>query len=152
MKMQKKNLLLQFVSQFLRIRKRSKKNQRGSSSVEFLFVFLLFFWMCLGFVDIVFQGYNGLIIDYGSYLGARGHLVDEPGSTKWKEGAETVALGTMMHRAINAFERGDEIVLQVTNREMLKSGIIYGQKREGTIEIGTDLGEQEDGLSGDNAP
>ncbi|WP_153306690.1 hypothetical protein [Desulfogranum japonicum] len=129
-----------------------RKSEQGSSSVEFLFAFLLLFWMCLGFVDIVFQGYNGLIIDYGSWMGARGYIVDEPGGTHWKEGAETVGRGTMMHRVINAYLNGSEVKLEVTNREMLKSGIIYGTTREGTLTIGTDLGPQEAPFEGDNAP
>ena len=84
--------------------KKSQKNsQKGSASVEFMFAFLLLLWMCLGFIDIVFQGYNGLIIDYGSYLGSRGYIVDEPGGTHWSEGAETVALGTMLHTDIKAY-------------------------------------------------
>lgn len=131
--------------------KEDEKRQRGSSSVEFLFSFLLLLWMCFGYIDIVFQGYNGLIIDYGSYMGARGYIVDEPNGTKWKEGAETIGLGTMMHKVIEAFERDDDIILSVTNGEMLRSGIIYGNRREGTIEVSTSLGEQEPGLEGDNA-
>lgn len=133
--------------------KKSRKNsQKGSASVEFMFAFLLVLWMCLGFIDIVFQGYNGLIIDYGSYIGSRGYIVDEPGGTHWSEGAETVALGTMLHTDIKSYRRGDDVVLEVTNREMLRSGIIYGQERKGTIAIGNNLGEQEDPFSGDNAP
>lgn len=128
------------------------KQERGSSSVEFLFAFLLLFWMCLGFVDILFQGYNGLMINYGSYMGSRGYIVDETDGEHWKEGAETIGRGTMMHQKINAYRSGTEIRLEVTNREMLKSGIIYGKKRRGTIDIGNDLGEPEDAFSGDNAP
>ncbi len=128
------------------------KSEQGSSSVEFLFAFLLLFWMCLGFVDIVFQAYNGLIIDYGSWMGARGYIVDEPGGAHWKEGAETVGRGTLMHKAVNAYLNGSEVKLEVTNREMLKSGIIYGGKREGSLVVGTDLGPQADAFSGDNAP
>ena len=127
-------------------------DQEGSASVEFMFAFLLLFWMCLGFVDIVFQGYNGLMIDYGSYMGSRGYLVDEAGGTHWKEGAETIGRGTLMHKVINAYRSGSKTILEVTNKEMLKSGIIYGTKREGTIRIGNDLGEQEDPFAGDNAP
>ena len=128
------------------------KGQEGSASVEFMFAFLLLFWMCLGFVDIVFQGYNGLMIDYGSYMGSRGYLVDEAGGTHWKEGAETIGRGTLMHKVINAYRSGSKTILEVTNKEMLKSGIIYGTRREGTIRIGNDLGEQEYPFAGDNAP
>jgi hypothetical protein len=129
-----------------------KANQKGSASVEFMFAFLLLFWMCLGFVDVVFQGYNGLIIDYGSYIGSRGYIVDDSDGTHWKEGAETVGLGTMLHTKIEAYRENQKVILEVTNKEMLKSGIIYGQKREGTIAIGNNLGEQEDAFSGDNTP
>ena len=128
------------------------KGQSGSASVEFMFAFLLLLWMCLGFVDVVFLGYNGLMIEGGSYMGSRGYLVDEAGGTHWKEGAETIGRGTMMHRVINAYRSGSKTILEVTNKEMLKSGIIYGTKREGTIQIGNDLGEQEDPFEGDNAP
>ena len=132
--------------------KTQKDDQVGSASVEFMFAFLLLLWMCLGFIDVVFQGYNGLLIDYGSYVGSRGYIVDEPGGTHWSEGAETVALGTMMNSQILSYRSGDDVVLEVTNKEMLRSGIIYGQKRKGTISIGNNLGEQEDAFSGDNAP
>jgi hypothetical protein len=126
--------------------------RRGSSTVEFLFAFLLLLWMCLGFVDIVFQGYNGLMIDYGSYIGSRGYIVDDEAGTHWKEGAETVGRGTLLHTKIQAYNSGERIILKVTNREMLRSGIIYGTDREGTISVGNDLGPQEDPFSGDNAP
>jgi hypothetical protein len=129
-----------------------KMNQKGSASVEFMFAFLLLFWMCLGFVDVVFQGYNGLLIDYGSYIGSRGYIVDTSDGTHWKEGAETVGLGTMLHTNIKAYRENQKVILEVTNKEMLRSGIIYGQKREGTIAIGNNLGEQEDAFSGDNTP
>ncbi len=129
-----------------------KSDQRGSASVEFMFAFLLLFWMCLGFIDVVFQGYNGLMIEYGSYIGSRGYIVDEPNGTRWREGAETVGLGTMQHTDIQGYRIGGEVVLEVTNKEMLKSGIIYGSKRHGTISIGNNLGEQEDPYAGDNAP
>lgn len=129
-----------------------KDGQNGSASVEFMFAFLFLLWMCMGFIDVVFQGYNGLIIDYGSYIGSRGYIVDEPGGTHWSEGAETVALGTMLHTEILSYRSGDDVVLEVTNKEMLRSGIIYGQNRKGTISIGNNLGEREDPFSGDNAP
>ncbi len=129
-----------------------KTDDSGSASVEFMFAFLLLFWMCLGFIDVVFQGYNGLMIDYGSYIGSRGYIVDEPGGTRWREGAETVGLGTMQHTDIQAYRNGDKVVLEVTNKEMLKSGILYGSQRKGTISIGNNLGEQEEPFSGDNAP
>ena len=53
----------------------------------------------------------------------------------------------MLHTDIKAYRRGDDVVLEVTNRKMLRSDIIYGQERKGTIAIGNNLGEQEDPLS-----
>ncbi len=145
--------LCSFLKAFaMRIGKMRKTDQEGSASVEFMFAFLLLFWMCLGFIDVVFQGYNGLLIDYGSYIGSRGYIVDEPGGTRWREGAETVGLGTMQHTDIRAYRNGQDIVLEVMNKEMLRSGILYGNDRKGTISIGNNLGEQEDPFSGDNAP
>ncbi len=141
-----------FQAQAMRIAVKRKPGQEGSASVEFMFAFLLLFWMCLGFIDVVFQGYNGLLIDYGSYIGSRGYIVDELGGTRWREGAETAGLGTMRHTDIRAYRNGQDVVLEVTNKEMLKSGIIHGSDRKGTISIGNTLGEQEDPFSGDNAP
>lgn len=130
----------------------NKQKERGSSTVEFLFAFLLLFWVMLGFVDVVFQGYNALIINYGSYMGARGYIVDDKDGKHWIEGSETIAKGTMMHKKINAYRSDGKEYLEVTNKEMLKSGIIYGKKRQGTIKIGTALGDKEDPFTGDNAP
>ncbi len=129
-----------------------KSGQKGSASVEFMFAFVLLLWMFLGFLEIVFQGYNAVIVNYGSYMGSRGYIVDTPGGYHWKEGAETIALGTMMHRVVVAEKAysGEGITLAVTSSEMFPVGIIYGDVREGTLAITTDLGEQEDEFSGDN--
>ena len=129
-----------------------KSCQKGSASVEFMFAFLLLFWMCLGLVEVVFQGYNAILINYGSYMGSRGYLVDTPAGTHWKEGAELIALGTLQHTKIEASKSGSEITLSVTNKEMIRTGIIYGTggTRTGTLDIMTDLGEQEDEFTGDN--
>lgn len=124
----------------------------GSASVEFMFSFILLLWMCLGYIDVVFQGYNGLIIDFGSYMGARGYIVDKVGGTKWREGAEKIANGTMLPTQKTAYLKSGKVILEVTNKEMLRSGIIYGTKREGTLLIGNSLGDPEDSFEGDNAP
>ena len=126
--------------------------QSGSATVEFMFAFILILWVIMGFIDVVFQGYNAMIVNYGSYTGARGYIVDDPGGRHWAEGAEKIGLGTLMHTDIKAYMEGTKVYLRVTNKEMTRAGIIWGKGRKGTMVIGNDLGEQEDDFSGDNAP